>query len=258
MAGFQIISGGADRLVKVWDAGSGKELHNLSGHQSIVSAVAFQPGSKIVASGGADGTIKLWNLETGKEIASFPGHGMGVSALAFSGNGQRLLSSSMDSTCLLWDLPYTLGVEVQSEKAPEEAHIASWWADLIGEDAGKAYVAIWRMARMPKLSVPFLAKQLHPVTKAQVDAIEEVTPDVSTMKPVSGGIRVTVLGDPLPFACGDVVKCRCGCERRKCIAIPARGRTPTSCSVKGSPATTVGAPPSIGTRTIVLPVCVVR
>ena len=40
----------------------------------------------------------------------------------------------------------------------------------------------------------------------EVDAIEEVTPDVSTMRPVGGGIRVTVLGDPLPFACGDIVE----------------------------------------------------
>jgi competence protein ComEC len=39
-----------------------------------------------------------------------------------------------------------------------------------------------------------------------VQAVEEITPDVSTMTPVSGGIRVTVLGDPLPLSCGDVVK----------------------------------------------------
>ncbi len=36
-----------------------------------------------------------------------------------------------------------------------------------------------------------------------VDAIEQVTPDVSTMVPVAGGVRVTVLRPLKPFACGD-------------------------------------------------------
>ena len=47
-----------------------------------------------------------------------------------------------------------------------------------------------------------------------VQAVEDVTPDVSTMQPVSGGVRVTILGDALPLACGDVVE------------VPLRLRTP--------------------------------
>jgi competence protein ComEC len=47
-----------------------------------------------------------------------------------------------------------------------------------------------------------------------VQAVEEITPDISTMKPLSGGVRVTLLGDPLPVACGDIVE------------VPLRLRTP--------------------------------
>lgn len=48
----------------------------------------------------------------------------------------------------------------------------------------------------------------------EVQAIEEVMPDVSTMQPVNGGMRVTVLGDPVPVTCGDIVE------------VPLRLRTP--------------------------------
>ena len=40
----------------------------------------------------------------------------------------------------------------------------------------------------------------------QVEAVEEVTPDVSTMRPVSGGVRLTLMDAAPLLACGDVVE----------------------------------------------------
>jgi len=40
----------------------------------------------------------------------------------------------------------------------------------------------------------------------EVQAVEEVTPDVSTMQPVQGGARVTVSGDAPALNCGDVLE----------------------------------------------------
>ena len=51
--GKRFVSGGADRLVKVWDV-QGKELNSFKGHRAVVTAVAFAPDGKSVASGGAD------------------------------------------------------------------------------------------------------------------------------------------------------------------------------------------------------------
>ncbi len=39
-----------------------------------------------------------------------------------------------------------------------------------------------------------------------VDAVEQVSPDVSTMVPVAGGVRVTLFGDEEPLHCGDIVE----------------------------------------------------
>jgi competence protein ComEC len=40
----------------------------------------------------------------------------------------------------------------------------------------------------------------------EVQAVEDVTPDISTMQPISGGIRITLIGDALPLVCGDLVE----------------------------------------------------
>ncbi|MES2391535.1 MAG: ComEC/Rec2 family competence protein [Acidobacteriota bacterium] len=47
-----------------------------------------------------------------------------------------------------------------------------------------------------------------------VTAVEDVTPDTSTMASVAGGLRLTVQGAPLPLACGDTLE------------LPLRLRTP--------------------------------
>ncbi len=39
-----------------------------------------------------------------------------------------------------------------------------------------------------------------------LEAVEQVTPDLSTMKPVTGGLRLTVIGGMVPLRCGDVVE----------------------------------------------------
>ena len=39
-----------------------------------------------------------------------------------------------------------------------------------------------------------------------LDAVEEITPDVSSMTPVKGGLRLTVVGGSVPLHCGDTVE----------------------------------------------------
>ncbi len=39
-----------------------------------------------------------------------------------------------------------------------------------------------------------------------LDAVERVTPDVSVMDPVQGGLRLTVVGGAVPLHCGDVIE----------------------------------------------------
>ena len=52
-AGF-VLSGGSDRIVRLWDPATGRCLRELAGHEDAVSAVAA--GTSLLASAGRDGT----------------------------------------------------------------------------------------------------------------------------------------------------------------------------------------------------------
>ncbi|EAU29406.1 predicted protein [Aspergillus terreus NIH2624] len=78
----------------------------LSGHNGVVSAVAFSPNGKILASGSSDTKVCLWAIDaataSGTPTQTLSGHTDMVKAVAFSPNGQILASASDDQTLRLW------------------------------------------------------------------------------------------------------------------------------------------------------------
>ncbi|MGD1862221.1 MAG: protein kinase [Leptolyngbyaceae cyanobacterium] len=76
----------------------------LTGHQSWVTAVAFNPRSATLVSGSLDDTIKVWDLQTGAEAATLNGHPRGVNDLRISTKGQVLVSCGDDGTVKVWNL----------------------------------------------------------------------------------------------------------------------------------------------------------
>ena len=54
-----VVSGSADKTVKIWSLNTGECLHTLSGHTSWVRGVAVLRGYEIV-SASEDNTLKIW------------------------------------------------------------------------------------------------------------------------------------------------------------------------------------------------------
>jgi WD40 repeat protein len=66
--GKTVVSGSADRTLRVWDVASGQILRILQGHTDAVRAIAYSPDGKLVASGSNDNTIRVWPILSQQEL----------------------------------------------------------------------------------------------------------------------------------------------------------------------------------------------
>ncbi|HEU0178926.1 MAG TPA: AAA-like domain-containing protein [Blastocatellia bacterium] len=102
--GKKVAIGGHSLEVKVWDAGSGREIKTLKDYSSPVKSVAFSPDGAILATGSYDGGIRLWDTATWRTLATVKGHKDQTSSIAFSPDGKTLASGSWDGYVKLWDV----------------------------------------------------------------------------------------------------------------------------------------------------------
>lgn len=90
--GRQLVSGGLDNQIYVWDAVSGENTDVWAGHTGTIIQLAYSADGQWIASGGeeSDGTTKLWNAASGKIIFEFTQNIGSVMSLVFSPDGQYL------------------------------------------------------------------------------------------------------------------------------------------------------------------------
>jgi WD40 repeat protein len=100
--GQQLVSGGFDCTVRLWDTQTGKCL-SIFTHPKWVWSVALSPDGQTIASSGDDPLIRLWHLPTGT-CQVLEGHTAWVWSVAFSPDGTRLASGGCDQTIRLWHL----------------------------------------------------------------------------------------------------------------------------------------------------------
>jgi WD40 repeat protein len=84
----------AERVVKVWEVGSWREVATLRGHDDSVLSVNFSPDGKFLASGSRDKTVKVWEVGSWQKVATLKGHGGDVYSVSFSPDGKFLASGS--------------------------------------------------------------------------------------------------------------------------------------------------------------------
>jgi len=104
--GRLLATSSSDSSVKVWDVGTGQELHALHGFRDGVLALAFTPdlSSSTLATASADRSVILWDGMSGRRLYTLVGHQGGVTSLAFDAKGARLASGSYDGTVRVWDV----------------------------------------------------------------------------------------------------------------------------------------------------------
>ncbi len=147
-----LVSGGADGVVRVWDAGAKlKERLALKTRHGAVNAVAFSASGKTLAAAFADGTVQTWAFGAKRtEKATLEGHKGAATAVAYSADGAHIATGGADWTVRLW--PGVSGVKPR-DRTITKGHLSHVYAvafhpDGAGLASGSydASVRLWDLA----------------------------------------------------------------------------------------------------------------
>jgi tetratricopeptide (TPR) repeat protein len=101
--GRHLLTGGADRSVRLWDLDRGLELRCLPGHRDHVCSVSFAPDGRRALSSATDKSVRLWDLQAGLQLHSFDRRTNRV--VAFAPDGRQAASGSLyDGMVRLWEV----------------------------------------------------------------------------------------------------------------------------------------------------------
>jgi WD40 repeat protein len=78
------------RAVRVWDAATGKMLHELKGDGGGIECAVFSPEGGVLAVANRDEAVEVWDASAGKRLRTLKGTGDRTVALAFSPDGSLL------------------------------------------------------------------------------------------------------------------------------------------------------------------------
>jgi WD40 repeat protein len=100
--GKQVLSGGWDGHLRLWDADTGAHLTGFKAGDKPISACAVAPDGSRWLSGSLDGMLAHWEPATQKRLSVFLAHTRPVSAIVFDTDCQTLATSSWDRSVALW------------------------------------------------------------------------------------------------------------------------------------------------------------
>jgi WD40 repeat protein/tRNA A-37 threonylcarbamoyl transferase component Bud32 len=164
--GKLIASGGWDKSIKIWDAATGSERMDLTGHEGAVWCVAFSPDGQRLASASADKTVKIWDVQSGREWRTLGGHDREVCHVTFSPDGKRIASADYGPATKIWDTETGAQVaNIQRQPmwvmgmafSPDGKHIASCNMDAISVWDTASGAEVMTMASAHKLFVSCVA-----------------------------------------------------------------------------------------------------
>lgn len=102
-----IVSGGKDRILKLFDPRGGRLLHSLIYHRNSINVAKFHPRLEhLFVSSGKDQAIKIFDLRMLRELATLRGHNAEVLDVSWHPHVDTILSScDAQGRVFLWKSP---------------------------------------------------------------------------------------------------------------------------------------------------------
>eukprot|EP00667_Euglena_gracilis_P008580 EG_transcript_8694 len=150
----QLLSGGADGSVVLWDVDSGQPELTFVRHREAVIAVAHSQSAALFASCSEDGLLLVWDAATG-EVLHHIERAESSHSLTFSPDGTALLAVE-DQATQVWDMETGRVALSLVEPAGRRATAAAYSPDgtLIATGASDGNIRLWDAASGAALGQP--------------------------------------------------------------------------------------------------------
>jgi WD40 repeat protein len=103
--GRRVLSGTKDKIIRLWDLESGKEIQHFTGHGNHIRNLAFLPDGRRILSVSYDGTAKIWDMASGRLLNTFTRHRGQVKGVAIAPDRQHAFTVDDQGLVLRWRLP---------------------------------------------------------------------------------------------------------------------------------------------------------
>ncbi len=193
--GATIATASYDKLIKLWDAASGKEIKTLKDHTDAVYALAFTPDGRRLLSGAADRTVKVWDPVSGERLFTLTEATDAILTLAVSPDGKQVAAAGQDKSIRIWALEEKAGTLQNTLIAHEDAILKIAFSRdgkyLLSSSADRS-VKLLRSADLAEIRV--LPKQ------GDWAYALEVSPDGKSLAVgrINGALTITTLNPTVP------------------------------------------------------------
>ncbi|XP_022896402.1 WD repeat-containing protein 48-like isoform X3 [Olea europaea var. sylvestris] len=102
--GTLLVSGGTEKVVRVWDPRTGSKNMKLRGHTDNIRTLLLDSTGRFCLSGSSDSMIRLWDLGQQRCVHSYAVHTDSVWALASTPAFSHVYSGGRDSSLYMTDL----------------------------------------------------------------------------------------------------------------------------------------------------------
>lgn len=99
----RLVTGYEDSNVGVWSMETGRQLHDMPGHNGGVTGIQLQVN--IAATSSYDSTVRLWDLERGRCVMVLSNSDSFCRCVAFTGN--RIVAGDFDGIVHFWEIAFS-------------------------------------------------------------------------------------------------------------------------------------------------------